>query len=133
MKTWLRYGLVIIIFAAGGLVLFAFLSGSKSDLAVSAGSSCSSVAAVQVVKISDRGFSPQSLTVKRCTELIFVSADKSLHNPAFGEHDHHDHSLPYEERVLSFGQTNSVVFDNTGTHPFHDHLNDDLTGQVVVQ
>lgn len=133
MKIWLRYGSVVIIFSAGALVLAAFSFGSKSDSAALEGSKCTSVAAVRVVTISDRGFSPSDLTVKRCTELIFVSVDKSLHNPAFGQHDHHDHTLPFEERVLSLGQTNSVVFDKAGSHSFHDHLNDELTGQVTVQ
>lgn len=93
---------------------------------------CHDIAGVQTITLNGQGFQPHNATVKRCTLVVFTVTDHATRLPAFGEHEHHDHSLPYTEKTLRFGQTNSVVMNEVGTVAIHDHEHEELAGSIHI-
>ena len=93
------------------------------------------------VEMSSRGFSPQTLTIKKGDTVTFVNTE-GTHWPASAMHPTH---TVYPEsggcigskfdacKDLAEGEEWSFVFEQTGTWKYHDHLSASLTGSIIVE
>lgn len=94
---------------------------------------CKTKVGTEEIHISSSGFKPANLSVKLCTDVVFISDDSHPHLPAYGEYDHHLDPSGFSEKILiSPGDSNGVTINQPGNWPFHDHLNQDLTGNLTV-
>lgn len=108
-----------------GAVLISLVSyfALKSTL-LSKKMACPQGASTITVNIQAQAFSPSSVSIKRCTKVVFQNTDTALHWPASDLHPTH---LIYpefdpQEPVLA-GSSWSFVFDRVGKWRCHDHLN----------
>ncbi|MEX1112358.1 MAG: cupredoxin domain-containing protein [Candidatus Andersenbacteria bacterium] len=86
------------------------------------------------IRISETGFSPTQLTVAAGTTVTFVNDGQALHWPASDLHPTHTALPGFDaKRGLPTGETYSYTFTEVGTWRFHDHLNPQETGTVVVE
>jgi plastocyanin len=96
----------------------------------------------QQVVLSDSGFSPESITVKKGTTVIWKIEGKNPHWPASNFHPTHEE---YPEtggclgskldacRGLENGEKFSFNFNKEGTFGLHDHLYSAYTMTVIVR
>ncbi len=87
------------------------------------------------VEITEKGFVPATLQVKKGTIVTFTNNDKSAHQPAVDPHPSHDSLAGFDSQTkLEKGQSYSFFFDKTGTWTYHDHLNPlTFQGTVIVK
>ncbi len=84
------------------------------------------------VTLTASGFTPQSITVKAGTTVIWTNNSGAT---ATVSSDNHPTHLVYPPLNLgSFGNSETLllVFDQPGTYKYHNHLNASQTGVVVV-
>ncbi len=96
---------------------------------------CTGVAtpATHEIVMEHNAFIPSELTVKACDILRFVNHDEALHEPAAGPHPTHA-SYPEldAKRPLQKGEMFEVVLNRPGTFSFHDHLNEEMVGTLII-
>lgn len=90
--------------------------------------------ATEIISMGDAGFSPATLTVPAGTTVIFVNDGQAAHWPASVVHPTHEVLPGFDsKRGIATGDRYSYTFSETGTWRFHDHLNPQLTGTVIVE
>jgi len=85
------------------------------------------------VTLSQSGFSPKTLTVKKGTTVTWVNGSGETGNVSSNNHPTHTLYSPLNLGNFSDGDSVTLTFDKTGTYGYHDHLNPQFTGTVVVQ
>lgn len=99
--------------------------------------SASSVSAIpageNVVMISDKGFSPQSITLKKGESVTWKNIDTAGHTVNSAPHPVHTVYPPLNLNLIKPGEEKSLTFPAAGTYKYHDHLNPSLFGSVTVQ
>ncbi len=85
------------------------------------------------IVISDKGFTPPVITVKVGTKVTWFNKDVQPHWPASDPYPENS-DLPNlnAKNGLKQGETYSYVFDQVGHWGYHDDLNPELTGTVIV-
>lgn len=103
---------------------------SASDTSPSTGATTGSTA---TITYTDNGFNPDSLTVKAGT-VVTVKNDSSK-DLEFSSDPHPVHTDEPElnTKVISPGQSTTFTVTKTGTHGFHNHLDDNDEGSITVQ
>lgn len=84
------------------------------------------------VFIEKKRFKPAKVKAKRCNKLIFANKDSKLHSVVFGTHDNH---VPYGDFVQEYllpKERVSLKLFQAGTYLFHDHLHEEIKGQIIV-
>lgn len=91
-------------------------------------------ATVVTVSMTDTGFSPATITIAVGSTVNFVNDGQALHWPASAVHPIHGILPAFDsERGIATGDTYSFSFTEAGSWNFHDHLNPQFTGTVVVE
>lgn len=80
-----------------------------------------------------RGIVPDHVTAKRCDSLTVVNNTNDEVIAALGPHEHHIHYPGFEERQLAHGQTYTFRLVQAGSFPLHDHDNEGLRANLIVQ
>lgn len=84
--------------------------------------------------ITSKGFEPAQITAQRCDELIFANHGSVAVSPAFGPHEHHfDYPGLNDEQALPPHETKTLRLSVAGTFPVHDHDNEGLRANLIVQ
>lgn len=84
------------------------------------------------IAYTDSGFSPATLTVTSGTTVTVTNNSSHAMMFASGPHPAHNEDPEINLDELQPGESASFIATTTGTHGFHDHMNDDLTGTLVV-
>ena len=109
-------------------------SPSPMDSSAPTSSSSSATTGEQMVTISSSGFSPATVTIKAGQTVTWTNKDTAMHTVNSDPHPVHTAYPPLNTvGRLSPGQVKSLSFPTAGTYRYHDHLNPDWTGTVVVQ
>lgn len=122
--TFSLLGLVLIVLAAGGVLLF----GKGSGQGMCSGNHIQTF----TVMIQDNHAPLTNVYGKLCDEITFENQDAVTREIAFGPHDNH---VPYDgvaEKFLNKGQRFTIRLDQTGTFHWHDHLHDNVNGYFTV-
>ena len=91
-----------------------------------------STADTATITFTESGFSPSTLTVKSGTVVTVVN--NSSRSVQFSSDDHPTHREDPEINmaVLAPGEKGTFTATTTGTHSFHDHLDDSKVGTLIV-
>jgi len=83
---------------------------------------------------TDGKFNPAELAVKQGDKVTWTNNDTKEHRVASVPHPIHT-ALPGFDSItnLGAGETYSFTFAKKGTWGYHDHLNPDTTGTVIVE
>lgn len=146
-KSKLIIGLVLIV--VGGALLIWTLTGKKAEAPAGESTTDTSVNTQGSVDNGDEpvsneqptsativftndGFSPQELEVKVGT--VVTVRNESSTRVQFSSDDHPTHleNQGMNLRVLNPGESASFTADKVGTWGFHDHIDDSMTGTLVV-
>lgn len=92
------------------------------------------VAAKVEVDYTNAGFSPQTVTVKKGTTVVFINKSDSKMDVASNPHPTHTDYPGFDQYKSSQKGQNEYdfTFDKVGTWGFHNHLNPSDGGTVIV-
>ena len=99
--------------------------GSGGSTAASSTPPASTPATDTVVTVTDKGFSPATVTIKPRSRVIWQNHGKQGHNVTFADGLSSGNIPP--------GQRASHVFSQLGSYPYSDTLHPSLKGTVNVQ
>ena len=86
------------------------------------------------VMMSQDGFRPAQLTIKKNTIVRFKNVGEGNMWPASNPHPNHTDYQDFDaRRRVKPGETYEFKFARLGTWGYHDHLNPGLTGRIVVE
>lgn len=86
------------------------------------------------VKMEADGFSPQTLTVQAGDTVTFENTSDDDHWPASNVHPTHELYPGFDaQNAVLPGDSYSFTFERAGRWGYHDHLNPDLQGTIVVE
>ena len=93
-----------------------------------------SATAEKLITVSATGFSRKEITIMAGESVTFVNSDSIIHTANSDPHPQHT-SFQFINEIsrLAAGEKKSLTFSTIGTYKYHDHLNPQFTGTVVVQ
>lgn len=78
---------------------------------------------IQTVTMKEDSFEPETLTIQRCTRIVFKNQDKISRWPASNLHPTHGIYPEFDPKEpIEVGKEWSFVFDKSGRWKYHDHL-----------
>ena len=103
-----------------------------------------------VIEITSSGFTPETLTISKGDTVTFINKDTEEHWPASAIHPTHtvypgsdivkcfdgetDKSTLFDScRGLAPGESWSFIFNEVGSWGYHDHLDVNLRGKIIVE
>lgn len=121
--------LILIVLVAGGLLILS--TGQSSVTGVQAMPSSNSNEGE--VTITQSGFSPETVTIKVGTKVVWTN--KSGQTATVNSDVHPTHLLypPLNLGEVADGQSVALVFDKPGTYGYHNHLNPSERGTIMVR
>lgn len=76
------------------------------------------------VVITDKGFFPQTIRLKKGGTVSFINQDTQPHQIMSDPHPIHDlYPFLNTDEVLNNGESVAITFEKSGTFTYHDHLN----------
>ncbi len=90
------------------------------------------VASGATIVFTDNGFSPQNYTVKKGQAVTVKNTSSSDVQFSSDDHPAHTDDPELNMSVLKPGESGTFTPPRAGTHGFHDHLQDQFTGTLVV-
>lgn len=132
---------VIVLVIIGGLVLLGsnnFKPGAPLTPGVGGGPGVSSSASPSsnqnTVTYSSTGFDPKTITIKMGQTVTWVNQDTNSLQVASSPHPTHTDYPPLNSvGTIEPGQMSSFTFSTAGTFKYHDHLNPQNWGEVIVE
>ncbi|MEJ0021029.1 MAG: hypothetical protein WDN47_00415 [Candidatus Doudnabacteria bacterium] len=86
-----------------------------------------------VVKVTDNGFVPDSVTVKKGTPVVWLNQTSSFVWPASDPHPLHTDYPGFDpQEPFKNGETWAFTFDRVGNWGYHNHLQPSMKGTVHV-
>lgn len=87
-----------------------------------------------MIHITDKGFSPDTITVNLGGEVSFYNLDKEPHWPASDPHPTHTIYPEFDPKTqIEVDKEWKFVFNKPGAWGFHDHYNPQFVGKVIVR
>ncbi len=87
-----------------------------------------------IISMTDTGFAPETVTVAAGSTVTFVNNGQALHWPASDVHPTHELLPGFDAgRGIATGDEYAFTFTEVGRWSFHDHLNPQFMGAVVVE
>jgi len=85
------------------------------------------------IRMTDAGFEPSAVTIKKGTAVKFINSDDTNRWPASAPHPSHTDYPEFDpKQAVAAGSSWTFTFDRTGTWRFHDHLLPTKFGSVTV-
>jgi hypothetical protein len=94
---------------------------------------CKAVGQNHLAEVKNDEFAPKSVDAKICDELTIINKDEKLRLMAFGVHNEHIYYYGVSEQVLKKDEELTITLNRAGTYIFHDHLQEEVQGEFIVQ
>lgn len=86
-----------------------------------------------VVEMTENGFIPEEITVRRGTKVIFVNQDSLWRWPASDLHPTHNVYPEFDPReAIAPSKEWEFTFEKRGEWHYHDHLAPYILGKIIV-
>jgi plastocyanin len=85
------------------------------------------------ITLTEQGFSPAEITVSIGTKVIWRNLAATAASVDSEPHPMHNAYPPLNLGLFQNGETLEFIFTESGTYQFHNHLNPDNKGTVVVE
>lgn len=85
------------------------------------------------VGLTDQGYIPQRLTIKAGDKVTWTNKSGAVATVNSAPHPAHTDYAPLNLGQIEDGASVSLVFDNTGTYRYHNHLNSTQFGSITVE
>lgn len=108
------------------LIFFTFILSSLKIIEVHAESK-------HIIHMQDNGFNPQQVEIQKGETVVFENEDKEDHWPASNTHPTHQLYPEFDpKKPINPGKSWEFKFDKPGSWGFHDHLNPNNKGTMLV-
>lgn len=108
--------------------------GKKIIIAIIAVLPFSSYAAVTTITRNASSFTPSSVTITVGDQIKFVNTSGVSIQPSSNPHPDHTNYTALNMSVIANNSSSTTgVLNNVGTWGYHDHLDDGVTGTIVIQ
>jgi len=90
----------------------------------------------EIIEITDNGFSPSSVNIKKGTVVHFINLDSTPHWPASDVYPTHKVCSGLDAtRGINYGEVFSFLFnfESGRVCPIHDHLNQSIKGSISIE
>lgn len=143
-KIWLVIAAVVVVLGIG-LAVYALNKGSGSgsdDQAKTAGSSKTNsasnvskneVVGSTIITLTDKGFDKSTYTSKVGEAVTVRNNSSNDMQFSSGEHPTHLEHPELNMGVMGPGETGTFTPSGKGTYSFHDHINPQYTGTLIVE
>ena len=85
------------------------------------------------INFTDRGFNPETLTIKVGTAVTFINSSNKAFWPASDDHPTHSIYKEFDAKTpIAPGNIYTFTFDKVGSWNFHDHLSPNRGGTIIV-
>jgi len=89
--------------------------------------------AVKTIAMKNQSYNPETLTIQRCTKVVFKNQDNVSYWPASNLHPTHGIYPEFDpKQPVEAGQEWSFVFEKKGNWKYHDHLAPSIRGVINV-
>jgi plastocyanin len=126
MALVVTMGIIIIVFLSKNAVVSDSVDVKESEINGSEGN-------VRLIALTEDGFRPERITIKKGTNVRFTSARNTFFWPASDLHPTHEIYSEFDpkEPIGSDGVW-SFTFDRVGSWTYHDHLAPYFVGEIIV-
>lgn len=84
--------------------------------------------------MKEDSFEPETLTIEKCTKVVFENQDNVSRWPASNLHPTHGIYPEFDPlQPVEAGKGWSFVFDKVGNWRYHDHLSPSMRGTILVE
>ncbi len=136
-KNYYILGVIAVAIIAGAVYLFSSTKKADTLPVINTTTTIEPVtenqAEAKVIFYTDKGFSPSSIEVSVGTKVIFINQSVGLMWVASAVHPTHQ-ALPGFDQLTAVpnGVSYEYTFTKAGTWKYHDHLNPEARGVVIV-
>ncbi len=88
---------------------------------------------VAEVSITNKGFEPSTLVVKKGTEIVWTNSDSALHQVVANPYPTGKDLPRLKSEILNNNQTYSYLTSQTGSFGYHDQIKPTINGTIVVK
>ncbi len=129
------YGIIFIIFIAGLFLFFReFRAPETQSQSLSAIKKITTQEKGIVIRMTEDGFLPSEISIKKGDTVIFENTDTNPHWPASDVHPTHDRYPEFDPKEpIASGESWSFVFEKQGRWQSHDHLHPAIRGVITVE
>lgn len=88
---------------------------------------------VAEVKITENGFEPSTVVIKKGARVVWTNTDQANHQVASNPHPTNDGLPDLNSEMLNNNQSFEYVFQDEGNFGYHDNFNPTMNGTIVVE
>ena len=85
------------------------------------------------VELTTSGFSPNEITINKGTKIVWTNSSGKAATVDSALHPVHTTYPPLNLGSFNDGETLELIFNETGTFKYHNHLNPSQNGSVIVK
>jgi cytochrome o ubiquinol oxidase operon protein cyoD len=93
---------------------------------------CEGVHDTYKVTLKGGAISPSHIDAHMCDKLTFINEDSKARYIMFGSFDQPEPYGGEDMLTIYKGHPKTIILNESGTHYFHDHMNDETSGQFTV-
>lgn len=90
------------------------------------------ITTVHMITLKNNQATPRHTDAKLCETIIIYNADNQTRDIEYGVHEHHETYGGQYGDTLSPGHNMVIPLTESGTHGFHDHIQDEISGDFTV-
>lgn len=124
---------VVLLGVIGWFIFMRDKSDSKQSSTNTTQSEDSAAAGQSVITYTDEGFNPATLTVAAGTTVTITNESSEELDLSSDKHPVHTDNPELNQNTLTPGDSETFKVTKTGTWGYHNHLNPDKKGKIVVQ
>src|SRR3972149_6478887 len=84
------------------------------------------------ISLTNQGFSPASITIDKETKVVWTNNSGVMANVSSAPLPIHTNSPPLNLGNFGDGDTRELIFSDSGTYGYHNHLNATQRGTIIV-
>jgi len=123
---------LIAILAIGGIVYALTSNPNAPKIVDSEPNSAQTSGDNATITFTDDGFNPETLTVKKGTTVTVINNASRSVKFSSADHPTHRENPELNMETLEPGEQGTFTPTTIGTHGFHDHLDEDKVGTLIV-
>jgi plastocyanin len=126
---------IVVLFVATAVISLLLILGYKAFNKSSPSNQTQSPEdqAITEVSLTDSGFNPQTVTVKKGTRVVWTNNTTSTASINSADHPTHTKFIFLNLDTFEPGATLGTTVDMNGTFQYHNHLNPTQTGVIIVK
>lgn len=133
MNNKILLGIIAVIVLAGGYFLFANSPKNVPVNQTTTQTPTSQALEKELIEVTASGFSPSTIKVRVGTNVVWINKSGADANVSSVDHPAHRTYPALNLGNFQDGSSVQLRFDTIGTYNYHNHLNPEQIGTVIVE